>query len=66
MTLEDILYEAWQKGIKDDVFEEVNRLRGIDGYKHYETKRIYEEALNNVLKTLEEKSNENIQRRNLR
>ena len=59
MSVEDILYQAEYEGIRELVFEEVRRLRTTDT-KYWETKTIFETALNNVRQQIKE--NENIQR----
>lgn len=60
MTLEDILYEAHNKGVKSKTFAEVERLRTLENYKYVEIKDIFQDALMNVLKEI--KLNENIQK----
>lgn len=59
MSVEDILYQAEAEGIRELVFEEVRKLRTIDT-KYWETKDIFEKALNNVRQQIKE--NESIQR----
>jgi hypothetical protein len=59
MSVEDILYQAEAEGIRELVFEEVRKLRTNDT-KYWETKDIFEKALNNVREKIKE--NESIQR----
>lgn len=59
MSVEDILYQAEAEGVRELVFEEVRKLRTNDT-KYWETKDIFEKALNNVREKIKE--NESIQR----
>jgi hypothetical protein len=47
-TLEDLLYEIHEKGLFDEVLEEVKNIRG--DRKYISTVDLYEVALENILK----------------
>lgn len=45
--LEDICYEAYRLGLRDELFEEVGKLR--DKYPHMEIPDMYDKAFRNIL-----------------
>ena len=56
---EDLLYEAYNEGIRDEVLVESRRLSELGGdYKHMQFSIRLEEALNNIRE--KNKKNENI------
>ena len=56
---EDLLYEAYNEGIRDEVLTESKRLSKLGGeYKHMQFSVRLEKALNNIRK--KNKKNENI------
>ena len=58
-TPEDLLYEAYNESIRDEVLEESRRLLKLGGeYKHMQFSVRLEKALNNIRK--KNKKNENI------
>ena len=54
---EDIIMQAYSEGNKDDLFKEVNKLKG-DKYKYMETADKFEIAYNNLIKLKKEKLEE--------
>ncbi len=46
-TLEDICYEAYRLGLRDELFEEVGKLR--KKYPHMEIPEMYDKAFRNIL-----------------
>jgi len=58
-TPEDLLYEAYNEGIRDEVLAESRRLSELAGeYKHMPFNTRLEKAVNNIRK--KNKKNENI------
>jgi|TARA_B110000971_G_scaffold89790_1_gene92356 hypothetical protein len=58
-TPEDLLYEAYNEGIRDEVLAESKRLSQLGGeYKHMPFNARLDKALNNIRK--KNKKNENI------
>jgi hypothetical protein len=52
---EEIIYKAYEEGIRDELFIESNRLTALGGkYKHMEMKEKFEIAYNNVIKKKKE------------
>ena len=58
--LEDILYEAFNEGIRDEVLLEVSRLRKENDKKYYESRDVFELAIMNVRLKKEKEKDENI------
>jgi|TARA_R110000796_G_scaffold16905_4_gene52439 prophage maintenance system killer protein len=58
--LEDILYEAFNEGIRDEVLLEVSRLRKENAKKYYESRDVFELAIMNVRLKKEKEKDENI------
>ena len=54
--IEDVLYEAYRRGIKSKVLNESNRLSKQAKYKHLEVGDRLEVAFNNIVKIYEYKS----------
>lgn len=46
--IEDVVYEAYTLGLRDQVFDEVSKLKNIKEYKYVRLYDIYEMALNKV------------------
>ena len=54
-VIEDIMYEAYNKGINEEVNEEVDKLRFGNKYKYKPLSKVYEDAFNNVINKKNEK-----------
>lgn len=48
MTIEEIIYEAYELGIREELLNRVSRMRGKDKYRYASLKDIYEKALQKV------------------
>ena len=48
--LENLLYRAFEKGIKDEVMDEVTRLKSLKENKYAEVYDLYSKAYSNVRK----------------
>lgn len=49
-SIEDILYEAYELGISENVFKKVTELRRKEKYKFVDLTTVYTKAFNKVLK----------------
>jgi len=48
MTIEEIIYEAYELGIREELLNQVSRMRGKDKYRYTSLKDMYEKALQKV------------------
>jgi len=56
---ENIIYKAYNEGIRDELFIEVNRLNGLGGiYKHMEVGDKFEIAYTNIINNKKKKDND--------
>lgn len=46
--IEEIMFEAYELGLKDQVFEKVSKIKSKEEYKHVPLEDVYEKALNKV------------------
>jgi len=54
-VIEDVMYEAYELGIEEEVMKEVGKLRNTPKYRYLPLSNIYEDAFNNVVKRNNEK-----------
>jgi len=54
-VIEDVMYEAYELGIEEEVMKEVGKLRNTPKYRYLPLSNIYEDAFNNVVNRNNEK-----------
>ena len=54
-AIEDLMYEAYELGIEEEVMKEASKLRNTPKYRYLPLSKIYEDAFNNVVNRNNEK-----------
>jgi hypothetical protein len=54
-VIEDVMYEAYDLNINEEVMKEVSKLRNTPKYRYLPLSKIYEDAFNNVVNRNNEK-----------
>ena len=50
MTIEEIIYEAYELGVREELLNQVLKMKGKEKYRYTPLKDMYERALNKVKK----------------
>ena len=54
-VIEDVMYEAYDLNINEEVMKEVSKLRNTPKYRYLPLSKIYEDAFDNVVNRKNEK-----------
>lgn len=54
-VIEDVMYEAYDLNINEEVMKEVSKLRNTPKYRYLPLAKIYEDAFDNVINRKNEK-----------